>query len=196
LGSKDDFVMCPRCRKLGSLRLKDKRYNSLVVYHYDNQKYQHAGKGDKTCYIGRISKLSRDPKTKATAIERAKIKSLKFTDQISHLFEENNTDLLQNTVEKQAFIDNLVTFEQRIRKQKSEKFTIDQNLTYFTSILNELRRIRKNLGKKRKIIERKLEWNIPCIYCKKEMRIGALFRGVDSKRGIRMYYGKKLDDLS
>ncbi len=161
------IIKCPRCGKKGRLRLKDKRYNSVVVSHYDSKKY-HKGKsgGSKTHYLGTI----RTPEKL-----------------IAKMFLKNEAKFTED--DKEEFSKVVKKFTKLIKTGHSTG--ISQNeITAIATILNELRRIRKTLEIEFKITDRKMRWkNIKCPKCHTELGdFWAEFRGVQNKNRILLHH--------
>ncbi len=159
-------IKCPRCGKKGRLRLKDKRYNSVVISHYDSKKY-HKGRagGTKTHYLGTI----RNPE--------------KLIDEIFLKYGVNFTD------------DDKVKFSRVVKKfakliKNGHSTGISENeITTIAATLNELRKIRKTQEIEFKITNRKVYWkNIKCRKCNTELGdFWANFRGVQNENNIRLH---------
>ena len=159
---KSKFIIkCPRCSKSGRLRIKDKRYNMVEVSHYDSEKYQKGkGGGSKPHYIGTI----RNPQ--------------KLIDQVFEKYGVNYTE--EN---KKEFSNIIQKFSKAVKEDKETDITQNE-ITIMTSILNELRKIRKAKEIKSKIGEIKKQWRPTCPKCHNEISVWATFKGVQIKHDI------------
>jgi len=175
LGKKLNLVIkCPKCGKRGKLRLKDKRYSSVVISHYNSKKY-HRGKagGSETHYIGSIKNT------------RKLIKKLIL--KYGAKFSEDELEEFRKVFEK---------FSRSIKIDDSQEI-IDNKITIheiigITSILYELKNIKKILKEKPKIEEREIKWSsIKCPKCSEKIGpFSAKFRGVKIKDKILLRYPK------
>lgn len=163
-------IKCPRCGKKGRLRLKDKRYNSVVISHYDSKKY-HAGKagGSKTHYLGTI-------KTPEKLIVKMFLKyGVKFT--------EDDKNEFSKVVKK---------FTKLIKT--GHNIDISHNeVSVIATTINELRRIRKTREIEFKIESRKLVWkNVKCRKCNTELGdFWIKFRGIQNKNNVYLHRSTK-----
>lgn len=168
------IIKCPRCGKKGRLRLKDKRYNSVMVSHYDSKKYLTAKSGgSKTHYLGTI-------RTPEKLITKIFLKyGVKYTEE-----------------DKEEFSKVVKKFTKLIKT--GHNTDISQNeITGIATTLNELRRIRKTLEIEFKIIDRKIYWeNVKCHKCHTELGdFWAEFRGVQNKNRIMLHHPIDTKDL-
>lgn len=148
-------VRCPRCNKVGTLRLKQP--HSIVVSHYDPVKArQGRGKGMRHHYIG--SRWSSPDRI----LE-------KYQDRLSEPY------FVALKVVLKRLMASLVT------KQSDYKvIEYDDQLSKVLLALNELRQIRRSEG----VIDRRLQWSIRCPTCKQPHRMYAIFKGIRENEGV------------
>jgi hypothetical protein len=164
LDGKNKFnIKCPRCRKNGILRLKEKGRNSLIIYHYDHKKYWNGTSGTKTCYIGSM-------KTSAH-----KIFHKYFWDKENEEFKYFNKmwNKIQDNIQKDLALPQIEPNNEMLEK--------------FASILNEIRKIKSMEEKSKKVKGQRLWWSIKCPKCRIGIQMHATFWGVDRKRPVGIY---------
>jgi len=184
MGTKYRHVKCPRCKKIGVLRPKDKRLNKLYVLHYDPEKYKKTGNGKRWHYLGDLNKQNQ--KWLEALIE----------DNLDHklwhkyfVFSSIKELLPVDEEEKTEFWDTVMNLRKKSKGLQSKDTSYD--LTLFAELINELRKIRKAMEVESKIIDKEVTWNdgINCPNCKIELLgFKATFRGVQTYQKIRLHY--------
>jgi len=151
-------IDCPRCGKLGTLRLKDKKYNKLVVYHYNRKKYLNNEKSDSTlCYIGSLSKVTESILWDA--------------------WKKSNPKKFRSELDKRQIKKILQNLKNIVKSESNKKASvINFDLTEIASLLYGTSQINKYL--KQKYDYRRLLWDIHCPHCNRGIIIGAWFSGV------------------
>ena len=155
-------VKCPRCKKMGSLRCKQRGSNAIIAYHYDPVKYKAGTKGTKSCYIGSIT--------------------TPYYKTYEKYFEDSHGDFddftnAWNTLKKSI---------QRNSKIIDIKPSSDA-LEMFAAILNELRKIRIIEQKDKMVKGQKISWSIRCPGCRSGIQLHAAFYGVSRKKTARLW---------
>ena len=174
-GNIQSRVKCPRCRKQGILRLKQKGKKALVVYHYDKKRYHKGTSGTKSCYIGSMG------------VSTYKIYEKFFSGK--DWFDEYDyfIKIWKNLKNK---------FQSKVRIKDIE-FT-SEGLEKFASILHELRKIKGIQEKSKKVKGQRLWWSIRCPKYRIGIQLHATFQGVDRRKpinldevpGTHIHYGK------
>ena len=165
MSEKTQFkVRCPRCRKDGMLRLKQRGGNTVIVYHYDKKTYQRGTKGTKSCYIGSLNSRTNKIYQKYYADEQR----YEIFDYFEKAWSKLKTEI-------------------RTKGRIKEIQTDSEGLEKFAEILNELRKIRLNEEKFGKVKGQRLEWSIRCPKCRTGIDLHATFQGVDRRKPINLW---------
>jgi len=178
IGGKVSKVKCPRCRKLGVLRQKQKGKNALIVYHYDKEKYQKGTSGTKPCYIGSMN-----------------IPTFKIFEKYFSAEDRGGGEEFRHFIKTWTSLKNELENEITIKDIEPTS----EGLEKFTAILNELRKIRQIETKINRVKSKKLNWTIDCPDCETKIAVHATFYGLDKKKpvnlwtvpGTRLHYPKK-----
>ena len=160
-------VKCPRCKKIGTLRQKQKGQNTLIVSHYNRERYQKGSSGTKPCYIGSMNT--------ATFKIFEKYFPRGFGNEEFREFDKA-WHSLKNELKNEITIKDIEPTSEGLEK--------------FTAILNELRKIKQIENKIKRIKSKKISWTIPCHKCKTENNVHATFHGLDMKKRIHIYFDK------
>ena len=124
-------IKCPKCKRIGTLRLREKGKNALVISHYDPNLYKNnKNKGTRSCYIGSSRRSTRELFLKYTQYDKHSGEFIEFEKQIgkirSSLLNKTNAKQPSFTTEQETMIGilhNLVkihTFEKRMLKEAKE----------------------------------------------------------------------------
>ncbi len=160
-GKTEPRVKCPRCRKHGILRLKQKGKNAVIVYHYDKKRYEKGTNGTKSCYIGSIG------------ISTYKIYGKFFPGKDRY----NEYDYFTKVWEK---LKRGFQSEDKVKDVESTSEVLEK----FAAILNELRKIKGIEEKSKKVKGQKIWWSIRCPKCRTGIQLHAMFHGVDRRKPI------------
>jgi hypothetical protein len=152
-------VRCPRCKLIGTLRLK--QGYSIVVSHYDRSKAKSGrGKGMKHHYIGSL-RYDIDKIVKP------------YQDQLS----ETNFSWFKVTLRR---------LKDRFTEKVPSKIAGEYEVSKFIELMNELRILRK--GNNIKIEKQWLQWYAHCDKCQQPFLMYATFTGVQSKQRVYLHY--------
>jgi hypothetical protein len=154
-------VRCPRCKKIGTLRIKGR--HSVIVSHYDKEKARSGrGKGMRSHYIG----------------------SLRFDiDKILRPFEGQMPDIYFS-----YFKVALARLKKNYNPPKKEnKLVNDGDASIFLIFLDQLRKIKDHQRIETKLHDRRLHWYARCKSCHQPYHLYATFRGVPDYEGVRVY---------
>lgn len=161
-------IKCPRCGQIGSLRLKDRKGSSVIVYHYDSAKYKKGNRSDSSsCYLGSISKSA---------------------DEImSYAFTKSNNKSISN-IDRAWFngVYNKLKNELPCTSEKAELLS-DRDFTKFSTLVDEIRKIRLEQEKNNAIIKRTRCWEIKCPKCDHKIIVHATLDDVKLKQHMRLY---------
>jgi len=149
-------VKCPRCRKGGTLRLKQKGKNSVIVYHYDSKQYRESGgSGTVSHHIGSLKDSSIEMLGRYLKYDKWQSEFKNFDTALKNLKDES------------------------ISESDIQKLNTDNTLSKFSAILYELKKIKKiEESKKKKLRDERLEWCIKCPSCKDKISLHAKFTRV------------------
>jgi len=157
-GNNSKQIRCPRCKKLGTLRLRQPKKNTVITYHYNKQKYKNGGSGTSSCYIGSLSKS-------------AESILLKYSKEV---FDKNSS----LEIEEEKFKDTYKKLKKKFENHSSKSVLLNAELTKFAQILDEIRRIRITLHMEHNTKKITKEWGIECPECKTRIEMRATFNGV------------------
>lgn len=120
-------IKCPKCKKQGTLRLRERNSNALIMSHYDPHLYKTSKKkGTRSCYIGSIRKGTRELFLKYTEFDSNSKEYAEFIIQLRKIKEAiaNKTEPpFKNTQETTiAILHNLIKLR-TIEKQKADEIT-------------------------------------------------------------------------
>lgn len=86
-------IKCPKCKRMGTLRLREKGKNALVMSHYDHNLYKkNKNKGTRSCYIGSCRRPTRELFLKYTIYDKQSPEYIAFEQEIGKI-----RNLLLNT---------------------------------------------------------------------------------------------------
>ena len=118
-------IKCSKCKRMGTLRLREKGKNALVMSHYDHNLYKkNKNKGTRSCYIGSCRRPTRELFLKYTIYDKQSPEFIAFEREIGKirksLLNTPKQGEIQFTTEQETMVGilcNLVklhTFEKRM----------------------------------------------------------------------------------
>jgi len=178
---KKNLIICPKCKKLGTLRRKEKGKNRLICYHYDKKKYQKNESPDSPCYLGTLDQELKTAiynswtKKKVEAVKRKHEgeSPKKIQDEIRNATLEHQKDL-------ERIGEILDNFE--ITEEKYEDFNFEKEETriLLNDIVQEIATMTNEFRKSNQYMEkpRRLIWDIHCPSCLTKYIIASHFMGI------------------
>jgi len=135
-------IKCPKCKRMGTLRLREKNSNTLIMSHYDSHLYKKSTKkGTRSCYIGSYRKNVRE-------------------------FFSKYPDFEINSVEYSDFAKQLGKIKKSLKEKNESKLPSQEVQETIITILHNLTKIRSLEQRKAEEVEKGFTWeNIHCLKC-------------------------------
>lgn len=166
---KKNLIICPKCKKSGTLRRKEKGKNRLICYHYDKERYQKNESPDTPCYLGTLNQELKN------AI-------------INSWMEKKSNTSLENEKDLKRIGEILDKFE--ITEGEYEEFDFEKVETrmLLNNVVQEIADMTNEFRKSNqfKSSYRKYAWDIHCPSCREKYIITANFVGVRQQSQINL----------